>query len=521
MKPTSVPILFLIFNRPKPTERVFEEIRKARPSRLFVAADGPRDGISKDVEMCAATRKVVSSVDWPCEVKTLFRKTNLGCKVAVSSAIDWFFGQVDEGIILEDDCLPDQSFFPFCQELLGKYATDEKVMMISGFNASGSWPTKSSYLFSKHTAIWGWATWKRAWAKYDVNIKSWDSLENKKRVKKSLDNNKLWKTKQWTYDQLFAGTKDTWDYQWEYTLLLHEGKCIVPRENLIENIGYGSDGTHATDDKLSLPKRNSVDFPLIHTDAITINHDYDTFFSRRWQNNRSYMTRISDKIKKMLYFKSLKKIEPYLRTKMYMAQVKRDYKNQSREFARLKQNYPRYRPLLVQIGCGPRILKDWVNIDLSYAHTGKSLTTENKKDFYAFDILKNGLPFPDNCVDAVFHEDCIEHLSQKEQFIFLAEIYRVLKPGAVHRVNTPNLEVMKRNSDFKIGKSGIFVSEWDKWGHKNILTPSNLQEMATIVGYSQVSINSRNQSQSKFIPKELRPGAPRTDNTNLFADLIK
>ena len=171
--PLTTPVLFLVFNRPDTTEKVFEAIRQAKPQKLFVAADGPRGNRLGEKEKCEQVRKIATTVDWDCEVKTLFREKNLGCKFAVSSAIDWFFKNVEEGIVLEDDCLPSQSFFWFCQELLERYRNDERVMLIGGNNRGVDFLKNHSYFFSKYVQIWGWATWRRSWEKYDSKIRKW------------------------------------------------------------------------------------------------------------------------------------------------------------------------------------------------------------------------------------------------------------------------------------------------------------------------------------------------------------
>ena len=157
----NTPILFLIFNRPEVTFAVFEQIQKIQPKYLFIAADGPRN--YKENELCKATRDVVQKIDWDCELKTLFRNENLGCAKNVSSAIKWFFDHVEKGIILEDDCYPDLSFFSFCEELLNYYDNNDRIMAISGFNAQlGIKRTKHSYFFAEIPLVWGWATWRKA-----------------------------------------------------------------------------------------------------------------------------------------------------------------------------------------------------------------------------------------------------------------------------------------------------------------------------------------------------------------------
>ena len=160
-------VLFVIFRRPEATARVFEAIRRARPSRLFVAADGPRPGRQDEAELCRQTRAVVERVDWPCQVVTRFQETNQGIKEGVTGAISWFFSQVDEGIILEDDCLPHPDFFPYCAALLKQYRDDERVFHVGGNNFQPkSRVMAESYYFSRYNHIWGWATWKRAWDRY-------------------------------------------------------------------------------------------------------------------------------------------------------------------------------------------------------------------------------------------------------------------------------------------------------------------------------------------------------------------
>lgn len=185
--------------------------------------------------------------------------------------------------------------------------------------------------------------------------------------------------------------------------------------------------------------------------------------------------------------------------------------------------------LKLHIGCGPRVLKGWINIDLKfrpYLERLKFYTPEvmrgDQSDFRAIDVARTPLPFADNSVDVIFHEDFIEHLSQRGQILFLADALRVLKPGAVHRVNTPNLLVsMRGHSDFMRGFKGVYVGEWDKWHHRNLLTPSSLEELALMVGYSEIVFTGRDQSSSRLVPIESRPASDRPKDGNILADLIK
>ena len=227
--------------------------------------------------------------------------------------------------------------------------------------------------------------------------------------------------------------------------------------------------------------------------------------------------KITNKIKKTIERRKEKKIN----TK-YISESKR-----------LQDKYPSIPSIKIHFGCGPRVLKDWVNIDLDfepYENYLKYYKDEHyppeirgtRDDFYAIDIIKTGIPLPDNCVDVIFHEDFIEHLTQKQQVIFLAETFRVLKKGGIHRVNTPELLESMKNSDFTQGRKGVYVGEWDQHTHFNILTKNTLDEMARMIGYSDIKFNTKNKSTSPLIPKEYRPNPnDRPEQGNLFADLIK
>lgn len=235
------PILFLIFNRPDTTEQVFESIKKYQPTQLFIAADGPRN--EKEYLLCEETRKIINEIDWNCELKTLFRKKNLGCGKAVSSAIDWFFENVDEGIILEDDCLPSPSFFIFCEEMLSLYRDDSRIMMISGSNSATLLPKlKSDYFYSNVYSIWGWATWRRSWILYDRTMSSWPIQKQKRPLVKMYPNRMIENYFSSAFDDVYNKKIDTWDYQWVYTCIINNGLNIIPKYNMISNIGVV--GTH-------------------------------------------------------------------------------------------------------------------------------------------------------------------------------------------------------------------------------------------------------------------------------------
>ena len=243
------PILFLVFNRPDLTQRVFNAIRKAQPSKLYIAADGPRKNKIGEEDLCLAVKEIISQVDWPCEVSKLIRQENLGCKVAVSSAIDWFFSCESEGIILEDDCLPHPDFFQYCDELLEKYRDDERIGLVSGM-AFGDLQNEKlvkggeDYLFCRYPSIWGWASWRRVWKDYDPSIVLWNSYRDD--VSNQTINMKLRKRNEQLFDLVGNGKADTWDYQVSFLLWTTSRLCICPRFNLIDNIGFGSNATHTT-----------------------------------------------------------------------------------------------------------------------------------------------------------------------------------------------------------------------------------------------------------------------------------
>ena len=253
----NTPVLFLVFNRPGSAQKVFEAIRYARPKQLFIAADGPRAGKAGEKEICAATRAIATGVDWDCEVRTLFRDENLGCGPAVSSAISWFFDHVKSGIILEDDCLPNRSFFLFCEAMLKKFEKDEHVMHISGNNFQFSNIGNECYYRTKLPHIWGWATWKRAWKNYDFRLSGFN--EDSRSVffdHAAIDN-------YWHF--CFTDTKKrlhTWDYQWVNAVFRKNGFCIAPQYNLVSNIGYTEEGTHITDSSDYLSNLKSYEMPV-------------------------------------------------------------------------------------------------------------------------------------------------------------------------------------------------------------------------------------------------------------------
>lgn len=243
--PLNTAVLFLVFNRLDTTKQVFEAIRLAKPPRLYIAADGARASRAGEAATVQAVRDyVVSHIDWECEVKTLFRVENLGCKIGVSGGIDWFFQNEEEGIILEDDVVPHPDFFAFCELILENYRDDERVMMATGTNYLSAPNLEDPYFFTQHYTIWGWATWRRAWKYYDVAMTAWDKKKVKNDIQYKFNESFIGTHFRETFDSLKTSYVDTWDIQWVFTCLYNSGLCATPRVNLISNIGV--EGVHVS-----------------------------------------------------------------------------------------------------------------------------------------------------------------------------------------------------------------------------------------------------------------------------------
>ncbi len=266
--PLTTPVLFLIFNRPETTQQVFSAIRKAKPPRLYVAADGPRSDYPNEDEKCEHSRKIATNVDWDCEVKTLFRDQNLGCRLAVSQAIYWFFEQEPEGIILEDDCLPSQSFFWFCQEMLEYFRNDKAVGVICGFYSNElEYKPSASFFFSRYLRVWGWAGWRRSNEGYDSNINLLIEKQNtwKKDIFSRTD---IFLKRYWQdmFEEVGSGKIDTWDIQLQYLLWQKKQQVIVSSKNLVQNIGWAQGAHPLTKDHNHELATSEINFPLTTPD---------------------------------------------------------------------------------------------------------------------------------------------------------------------------------------------------------------------------------------------------------------
>lgn len=242
----NTPLLFMVFNRPEKTARVFEVISKMKPSKLYVACDGPREEIADDKEKVLKTREIVTTINWPCEIKTLFSEYNLGCRKGCEKALNWFFENEEKGIILEDDCLPHKDFFSFCENLLEYYSDNEKVSFISGNNfQNGKLRGTASYYFSKYLHLWGWATWKRSWKKYyNEDMSFWPEWSKSGHFKKIMHDKtelKYWKN---IFNIAYENKIDTWDYPLLSNMFYKGALTAIPNVNLVTNIGFDSEATH-------------------------------------------------------------------------------------------------------------------------------------------------------------------------------------------------------------------------------------------------------------------------------------
>ena len=277
------PVLLIAFNRPDTTLKVFEQIKKVCPPHLYIAVDGPRNDRPGEEENCKACQDIANLVDWECEVHTLFRKENVGCGLGPAGAISWAFETAEELIVLEDDCLPSLSFFYFCDELLTRYKADKRIWIISGLSIHSGHKLfgKYDYTFARLAHTWGWATWKDRWNEFDLYMKDVPqfleeggcyNVYQRKRMAKAID-----MRLQQVFNTIEEEVSHSWDTQWSYTRIKNGSLNIVPKLNLITNIGV-SNGTHVSEESASTNlKSNELNFPLKHPHFIVCNTSYDYF----------------------------------------------------------------------------------------------------------------------------------------------------------------------------------------------------------------------------------------------------
>ena len=301
MSPLSPAVLLIVFNRPDTTRVVFEAIRKVQPFRFYVVADGPRDYVDGEADLCKEVRDIFMEIDWICEFKSLFREKNLGCGRSVKEAIDWFFTHENMGIILEDDTLPSNTFFEYCNYLLTKYENDNRIGMIAGTNHINYCTKNLSYCFSINKACWGWATWKRAWINMDFDME-WINSSQKTDVLQNMGRTKIsylfWENAIISIQNKLVSA---WDWQWYFSLSMSNQLCIFPCKNLIANIGFGEKATHTK----GLPKKEYVDiydldFPLKCPKYVVPDYVFDIKFEKSKLNINSILDRAVKFLKKAL-----------------------------------------------------------------------------------------------------------------------------------------------------------------------------------------------------------------------------
>ncbi|AVQ70665.1 MULTISPECIES: glycosyltransferase family 2 protein [Microcystis] len=298
----TTPVALLIFNRPDTTARVFEAIRQAKPPKLLVVADGPRPDRPDDIEKCKAARAIIEGVDWDCEVLKNYSDLNLGCRKRVSSGLDWVFEMVEEAIILEDDCVPDPTFFRFCEELLEYYRHDQRITVISGNNFQlGKKLTDYSYYLSRYNHCWGWATWRRAWQYYDGEMKHWPQVRDGDWLTAILEETQA--VKYWTkiFQTTYDNKNDSWAYRWTFSCWIQNGLTILPNVNLVSNIGFGEDATHTIGSKsrvANLPVKE-MNFPLKHPPFLIRDEAADSYTQKNiFQRNR--IVTVTEKLRNKL-----------------------------------------------------------------------------------------------------------------------------------------------------------------------------------------------------------------------------
>ncbi|MDO7744738.1 MAG: nucleotide-diphospho-sugar transferase [Pedobacter sp.] len=271
------PVLFLIFNRPDTTLKVFNAIRNAKPRKLYISADGPRN--ASEQEICNEVRKITENIDWECKVFTNFSEINKGCKIAISEGISWFFDHEAEGIVLEDDCLPSASFFAFCSTLLDHYRYDTRITHIGGANLQlGLKRGLEDYYFSNLTHVWGWAGWRRVWEQYDVNIKTFPAFKDHHYINNCQSHLPFKKNWLDALEKTYNGEIDTWDYQYAYLNLINNGLSIIPNFNLISNIGFGEKATHTFDQNHYFASLPNEEMPtLVHPFFVVPDIEADIF----------------------------------------------------------------------------------------------------------------------------------------------------------------------------------------------------------------------------------------------------
>jgi predicted SAM-dependent methyltransferase len=408
-------VAFFIFNRPDTTKQVFQAIAAARPERLFVIADGARSDRPGELDAVEATKAIIGSVDWPCEVATNFSDQNLGCRQRVASGLKWVFEQVEEAIILEDDCLPHPSFFPYCMQLLQRYRHDDRVAAISGDNFQNGIPrTAASYYFSKYFHCWGWASWRRVFETIDFQMNTWPEFKAHGFLETWSDSQAEFDYWLELFDLQHAGEINSWAYPWFYSCWAQSGLTVLPNVNLVSNIGFDENATHTTESENKLANLPTSDIgQLQHPELVVRNRVADEYtFSHVFQRDEVFQK--NDRNWRM--FQSTKKFFRKLRGKPKFDSVAHRRS--------LIQEFAQQSPCRIVVGSSGIAQDGWLATEMQDVDL---LDPESWARFFA-----------DDSIDAILAEHVWEHLTEDQGVVAAATCCRFLKPGGYLRLAVPD-----------------------------------------------------------------------------------
>jgi hypothetical protein len=302
--PLTTPVVFIVFNRPDCTMMSLAAIRAVRPQWLYVVADGPREDRAGEVALCAAVRAVVDrGIDWPCEVLRDYAPAHLGCARRVSSGLDGVFACEKTAIILEDDCVPEPTFFRYAEELLDYYQTDPRVFVVSGTNQQfRDFTCPHSYFFSRYNHCWGWATWARAWRHFDFTMKTWPDFVQSGELASFFRDPNL--TARWRdiLDPVARGEVDSWAYRWVFACWRNGALSALPRRALVKNIGFDKRATHTRRVRRELRElvTEPMRFPLVHPPRIERNAEADRHTEAMMYRSPSWPRRLLAPVRRVL-----------------------------------------------------------------------------------------------------------------------------------------------------------------------------------------------------------------------------
>ena len=279
-----VPVAVFVFKRVELAKKMLKCLEQIRPTKLFVISDGPRRGVTGEQEQVEQVRALFNQVSWPCEIKRNYDRENMGCDVRVPSGISWVFEQVEEAVILEDDCIPTEDFFPYVQNVLEYYRDNPRVMMVAGSNSMMNYRMKDSFCFTARVYTWGWATWKRAWGRYTGDLNTWQEIQRDGTFARTYPGRIRHFVKK-ELDYYAQQGKFPWDYLWWVSCMKAGGLCVVPCVNLISNEGFGEDATHTQDAGNYDGKTYRMEFPLRIPEKVERDRKidrYDRGMNRPW-----------------------------------------------------------------------------------------------------------------------------------------------------------------------------------------------------------------------------------------------